>query len=240
MSTVGEFWGPFYPPFWGETCSEAGGSTLVTAWTLFWFRFFSCLGTFALGVLGIVFHKTFAHRLDRWAELSTSISFGLLACCSWQHATGRLKNDKIAKFAGPWHHTSCSLSLLVLLHFWVQRFSFFTYFQIAVNIVPFALILIDFLLGATLRFRLTYVLFPQIPVAFHGVWLNFAWGGFVLHHFGQFVFRHFILVVCAVVACAVSRAPALFNRRQTQASSDDPEVGRFNANMEDRGEGYSW
>lgn len=241
MPSALDFWGPFYPPFWGETCSEAGGSMIVPVWTLFWYRFAAACGTGVMGVLGIVWHKTFAHRLDRWAELCTSASFGLLAICSWQHATGRLKNDRIARIAGPLHHTACSLSLLVLLHFWAQRFSFFTYFQIAVNVVPFALVVGDFMLGATLRFRLTYILFPQIPVAFHGVWLNFAWSGFVLHHIAQFMFRHFVLLVCAIVACAVSRGPAICAaRRQTQASSDDTELGTLNAQQEDRGEGYTW
>lgn len=97
------------------------------------------------------------------------------------------------------------------------------------------------MLGATLRFRLTSILFPQISVVVHGVWLNFAWSDYVFHHFTAFLSRHFILVGMAIVSCFISISPSMCTARgHTQASSDDPEFGLFNADMEDRGEGYTW
>jgi len=240
MVTFLEFWGPYFPVFFGETTSEAGGSTNITAWNLFWYRLFCAITTMSLGVLGILWHQTFAHRLDRYSELFTAFSFSILTVCSWQHATGRMKSDSPARIAGPLHHTSASLSLLVLVKFWIARYAYFTWFQKVVNVVPFFLILVDFILGATLRFRISYIFFPQIPVAFHAVWLNFAWSGFVLHHLGKFFLRHVVLFIISIVACAVSRLPALFaNRGQTQSSSDDPEAGGLTKEPE-RSEGYSW
>lgn len=235
-----EFWGPYFPVFGGETTAEAGGSASMSTWTMFWYRLFSSIITVSLGVLGIMWHQTFAHRLDRYSELFTGLSFCLLTICSWQHATNRMKTDMFARVAGPLHHTSASLSLLVLVHFWLARYAYFSNFQKAVNVIPFMLILVDFILGATLRFRIAYIFFPQIPVAFHAVWLNFAWSGFVLHHLSKFVARHFVLFLISIAACALSRLPALFAaRRQTQSSSNDPENGALTKEPE-RSEGYSW
>ena len=233
-----DFWGPYYPPLFGETQSEAGGSTFVSTWALFWYRLWCSGASLALGIYGIMKHKTFAHRLDRWVELLTGASFALLSICSFQEATGRARGDNIARIAGPLHHTSCSLAILVLIKFWLARHGYFTTFQIVVNVLPIGAIIADFLLGATLRFRITYIFFPQIPAAFHAVWLNFAWGGWVLHHIGAFLARHIVLVFCAIAACALSRLPALCAaKRQTQASSTDAEIGAL---QPDRGEGYSW
>lgn len=211
-TNCGKFWGPFLPPFWGEKQVEVGGSYWMTYWTMFGTRLASSFLLLFLGWKGVSLGYTFLHRLDRFVVILCGLSFFLLALTSLQCALGRtdMPVPYLARIAAPLHHTTASMTLLVLFELYETPHNYFVFFFVALNVLPFLLVCADLALGAKLKFRLTYIFFPQIPLGFHTLFLFLAWHFFVVHHVGRFVFAHVMLFFSSIFAVALSRVPALW------------------------------
>ena len=227
QSNCEKFWGPFRPPFWGESQIEVGGSYFVSYWTLFGSRMASAFLLLFLGWKGVSLGYTFLHRLDRFVVVLAGASFFLLAISSLQCALGRteLHNPTIARIAAPLHHTTASLTLLVLFELYETPHNYFVFFFVALNILPFILVCADYALGAKLRFRTTYLLIPQLPLSVHTLFLFLAWRFFVTHHVGRFVVAHVLLVFCSIIAIVISRLPPIYIRLKgssTITEENDP------------------
>lgn len=213
-SSCEKFWGPFRPPFWGENQDEVGGSHFVSYWFMFGTRLASSFLLLFLGWKGVSLGYTFLHRLDRFVVLLAGVSFFLLALVSLQCALGRatpeLAPPTIARIAAPLHHTTASLTMLVLFELAETPHNYFVFFFVALNVLPFLLVCADFAMGAKLRFRVTYIVLPQLPLAVHTVFLFLAWRFFVVHHVGRFVVAHIMLAFTSIVAVVISRMVPLY------------------------------
>eukprot|EP00171_Calliarthron_tuberculosum_P017549 IDg17549t1 len=158
-ATCVRFWGPFSPIAFGESTDEGGGSFYLPAWSLVISRSASasCLAT--LTALALTHGWPIASPSILWVVAGCAITFALLAVASL-HAALQCKCWPIAaRIVAPLHFTATSCALYAAVPP-IQDITLTSGAQLVCTVVPTALVIADFAMGAQLRFRLAYAPIP--------------------------------------------------------------------------------
>lgn len=206
------FCGPFIPLLFGESVEEVGGSFYLSSHVILTTR---CLFAAALTVLSIL------SGVERWLltsdvlfimTVTSAASFTLLGVVSLQHVFGN-KIPIIARLAAPLHFMVASWSLYILLEplqhasthdKWSHHITYY--------ILPLALVLLDFMFGAQIRFRFMYMLLPLLPVFGYAIYfvIRHDYGSVAMDGARWYATQLPILLTTTVMMFIISRIAALF------------------------------
>lgn len=160
------FWGPFRPFFFSESAHEVGGSFYAPFWVLVVSRLIS--GIFMITTSIVSMCKWYAdapmywYQQQVWTLIFDGLVFLILSYVSLQCARSTAPSNCLARVVAPLHYSSCSLALVSLM----SRLDGAAYSANSklepILVLPIVFVLIDFFLGAQTRFRIVYLLLPQL------------------------------------------------------------------------------
>lgn len=204
------FWGPFV----SESATEVGGSFYLPSIVLFTTRLLSSAALFALLALQISRNSTTWMDLPVWTALYTATSFLLISLISLQVATRRTPRSAPSRMAAPLYYVGASLAVYVL----TELSTLDILRALSLHAAGALLVLADFLLGSRIRFRLFYILIPQLFLLAHTIAIAFSVEWLPAR---SLAVRHAVLLAVSFAVLVVSRASFLFCRAgDDQARTD--------------------
>lgn len=206
------FWGPFTPILFSESVDEGGESVCLTPWITFGTRLLSTCALVSLSAHVIAINRVAALGYSEWVLFGSAIAFLLLTSTSLQYAMNSGQSKFLACAAAPIHYIASSLSLGAIFPMLDKLAAAFAPYAagakldsrilfIVVRLMPPSLTALDFFLGARLRFRVVYMILPQLVLIPYTVYF------LVMHNLFWLsaVFLHSSVLAASIAFILVSR-----------------------------------
>lgn len=178
MDGCAAFWGPTRPFFGGHSTHEASASYYVPTTVLLVTRVLTVIWHIAMVVYFVLDKRFMLTFLTNWSFLASLISFTALAVASFLTVTKKKRlSNKVAQVALPLHMIGAGSALYITpVYYALLGRPPFVYANVAQHGGPLLFVLMEFALGASMRFRIqeAFILVLYLLVYLVFLWIRYA------------------------------------------------------------------